>query len=492
MKPTPLRHRALRGATWAVLGGNGSQALAFIMFVVVSRMVGPEAFGVVAVALLLIEICRAFTSECFATNLIANGPFKRTDFDAGFILAASMSAVTTLALIAAAPFIALLLNTPQLAGVLPMMAPLVAFHALARLYEAELTIRLEFRALAFRSIAAVLIGGGAGIAAAYAGLGVNALVLQQWAGALISLALLALSSRWHPGFAFTREALVSLGRQSAAIAPANLITTLRQSIDGLAVASFSGAAAAGVYNLANRTRLALQLGLSAAIGRVSLPAFAHVKDDPVRLAGAINEAMRLSTVIAFPVFIGVAAVAPELIDVFLGAEWAGAAGPMALLMVGGALAITTRLCENVLLIKGRRAAIVALHAFALALLLGGLALFARYGPLAVAGVVLAGGVLHNIAVWVCTARATPKLATRAYIANVWAPMGISVAMLLLVMAIRGGHAVDGLPGVLRLAAFIAIGALFYIGATWAFARPAFKAALGAARLVLSPTPAKPT
>lgn len=487
MNPTPLKQRALKGATWAVLGGNGSQVLAFIMFIIVSRMVGPAAFGTVAVALLLIEICRAFTSECFATNLIALGKFKAENFNASFAQAVGASVLTTAVLALLAPAFAVMFSVADLRSVLPLLAPLLIMHALARLYEAELTIRMEFRALAFRSVAAVLIGGGAGIAAAAYGYNVEALIIQQWAAALVSLLLLALPTKWRPGFAFSRETFFELARQSFTIAPANLITTMRHAIDGLAVASFSGAAAAGVYNLAKRTRLALQLGLSAAIGRVSLPAFAHVKDDSERLVKAVDQAMRLATVVAFPVFVGVAAVAPELIDVFLGAEWAEAAGPMTLLMIGGALAISTRICDNLLLVLGRRMAIVWLNALALIVLVLGLALFGRFGPIAVASAVLVGGVVHNIAVWIVTQRVVPQLRLGAYLENVWLPMSISVAMLVLLALLREGHAVDSLPSYGRLAALVMIGAVFYLVATWAFARPAFRAAFGAARMILSPS-----
>jgi len=489
---SPLKQRALKGATWAVLGGNGAQVIAFVMFVIVSRMVGPSAFGTVAVALLLIEICRAFTSECFGVNLVALGKFKRECFDAAFVQAFGAAIVTAALLSVLAPLFAMLFSIADLRDVLPLLAPLLVVHALGRLFEAELTIRMEFRALAFRSVAAVLVGGATGIAAAANGLNVGALVLQQWASALLSLVLLAWPALWRPGLAFSRESFLAIARQSFAIAPANLITTTRQSIDGLAVASFSGAAAAGVYNLAKRTRLALQLGLTAAIGRVSLPTFAHVREDAARLANALDQALRLAAVVAFPVFLGVAAVAPELIAVFLGPEWAGAAGPMALLMIGGAIAIATRLCDNMLLVLGRRATIVGLHAFALAVLLAGLALVGRFGPMAAAGAVLFGGIAHNVAVWTVTQRAIPGLRLRTYLANVWLPMTISVAMLALVALLRGGHAADGLPDIARLAVFIAIGALFYIGAIWAFARPAFRSALGAARTILAPSSAKPT
>lgn len=483
--PSPLKRVALKGATWAAAGGNGAQALAFVMFVLISRMVGPEAFGAVAVCLLLVEMARALTIEPVAINLVARGKYQASEFHAGFALTGTLSGAATLLLIFAAPLFAILLSTPALASVLPQMAPLVVLHSAARLLEAELTLRLEFRALAIRSVGAVVLGGAAGIAAAYAGYGVEALVLQQWLGALAALALLALQGRWRPSHRFSRDSLVVLARESAVIAPAGVLSNMRQTIDGLAVAAFSGPAAAGAYNLAKRARLALQLGLSTAIGRVSLPTFAMVKEDASRMASALEQAMRLSAIVAFPIFIGVAAVAPELIAVFLGPEWSGAIAPMALLMITGAIAITTRLCENFLLVHNRRRDIVVINVIALAFLAASLALFGRFGPVAVAGAVMCTAIVQNIATWAVTMRRAKFLRLRTYVRNVWVPMSICVAMLALITAMRGLGAGAGLPEVLRLAAFVSLGVLFYFASTWIVARRALREAIHAGRIVLS-------
>jgi hypothetical protein len=164
---------------------------------------------------------------------------------------------------------------------------------------------------------------------------------------------------------------------------------------------------------------------------------------------------------------------------------------MALLMIGGALAITTGLCESVLLVQGRRGAIVALHGAALALLAGGLVAFGRHGPTAVAAVVLAAGVAHNAATWIYALRAARAAHRRSYLANVWAPMAIAVAMLALLAALRNMGAGETLPALARLGVFVLTGALFYIVATWAFARPSARALIGAARIMLATRPAKP-
>ncbi len=484
MKASALKRRALRGVTWAAIGGNGAQVLAFVFFVLISRAVGPEAFGAVAVSLLMLELSRVFCSDCVAVNLISEGAFQTTRFNAAFALSLGLAIVLALLLGSLAPFIGGAIGVPALSYVLPQIVLILPLLPVTRLFEAELMLRMEFRPLAMRSLLGAMLGGGAGVAAAYMHQGVEALILQQWVAAVTSVLLLGAQAKWRPGLQFTRAEFIELARQSAAISPANLIANLRQTFDGMAIAWFSGAATVGVYNFAKRTRLALQLGLSAAITRVSLPTFAHVRDTPERLASVLNQSLGLAAVAAFPVFVGIGAVGPELIKVFLGARWADAAWPLAFLMIGGAVAITNRLSENALLTCDKRSAIIAINAASLALLVLAIAWTGRYGPTAVAAAVSLEATVHEFAAWIVAARVIPQLKLKEYLRRVWIPMGISLAMLALIATLRETGFAEHLPAFVRLAVFVLLGAIFYCVGAWLFARSAVKSLIDAARVIV--------
>lgn len=489
MSGPSIKQRALKGATWTALGSNLAQVLAFAFFIAISRVVGPEAFGVIAVCLLLIEFARSLTSESVVINLVASGKFDREPFNAAFILSGSLAILLAIALAISAPLAASGFGIPSLTQILPLIAPLLALNALIRLFEAEAMLRLEFRALTVRSICAVLIGGLAGVAAAYAGAGIQALIIQQWVSAITSLALLALLARWRPGLRASWPVLADLARKSAALTPASAITSFRQSLDGLAVAALSGATAAGFYNLAKRTRLALQLGMNTSVGIVSLPSFGMIKHDRARLASGVHQAVRLTAISAFPVFLGVAAVAPELINVFLGPLWRPAILPLQLLMFAGAFTITTRFYENLLIVIERRGTVVAVNAFTLGILILLILAFGSLGPVAIAASVLAVCVIQNIIGFYNASRSAP-LKLRDYLTSVWLPMAICFAMIAGIAMLRAAHFSDGLPGIVALALFVMAGAGFYLAAAWALARRAFVAVIDAVRLILSASPAK--
>lgn len=472
---------AIRSAGWAVGGGYASQILAFVLFIAVSRIVGPEAFGAVAIAIALVDLCRAITMDNVATTLVAKPGFDEEAFNAGLALTMGSALLLCAALALGAPALAILFNVPALASVLPQIALILLLHGACRLQEARLVQQMQFRALAVRSIVAVLIGGGVGLWAAHQGMGVQALIYQQWAAAIVASLLLWVASDWRPRFLFRAEAFFALQRASMTLAPAALLSNISQLADTLAASFFGGPYAAGVYNLGKRVRVAMQVSLSGALGRISLPTFARLNTEPGQLARALQSALRITALIALPVFFGIAAVSPELVDVFLGAAWKPAAAPMALLLIGGALTLGAAYCENALLVLEQRKVLIAIRLFVLLTLGAGLLLFARLGPTAIAACVLAAAIAHvGAAAWGAArfAGLRPAASTEAVI---W-PLLVSTAMLAFVWLLRIETAM--LEPATRLAILIVAGATLYTAGAWLFARPTILAAYRAARAAL--------
>lgn len=477
-----VRH-AIRGAGWAIGGGYAAQILSFAMFIVTSRLVGPSAFGTVAIAIAIVELCRAFTTENVAATLVADPNADRGDFDAGFFWTAGSSVLVCVALIFAAPLLAAVFRTPGLAVVLPQIALLLVFYGVSRLHEARLVKTMQFRQLATRTVLAAIVGGSVGVAAAMAGLGVDALIYQQWTAALTSAALLWLGSDWRPRLQVSLTKFRAVLRASLTLAPAQIIYGLSVLLDGAAVAIVAGPAAAGIYNIGKRVVVAMLLALSGALDRVSLATFAKADADLPRLARMIQRAHQLSMLVVFPVFLGMAATSAEIIDVLLGPAWSQAALPMAILLAGGAVAIATSYCENALLVLQRRLRIVGLRTLFILVLVGGLLLFGKYGPPAIAAVSLAACIVQNLAAAYSVSRVTPYRFV-SYARTIAAPLALGVAMLVLVCMLRETSGLAQLSPLQRLPILVGAGALFYCCGVWLFARRSLDAAFAAARSAL--------
>ncbi len=473
-----LLKQAVRGAGWSIAGGYISQFVAFGMFLVTSRLVGPAAFGAVAIALGIVELCRSFTTESIAANLVANPNAGKAEFSAAFVWTMSSTAVLTLLLSLLAPLLAHLFNTPALTSVLPQISLLLFGYGFQRLQEARLVKTMRFQMLSVRAIAAALIGGVVGIWFAMHQLGVQALVYQQWTSAFISAALLWGSSDWRPNLSFTGQQFITLQRANWALAPANIIYGLSVILDGLAVAVLAGPAAAGLYNLGKRVVVAMLMALSAALDRVSLATFAQLRDDLPRLASALNRALSLSMLVVFPFFIGIASITPELIALTMGPAWAGAAGPTAVLLGGAAIMIATCYLENAQLVLERRRWIVAQRVLFVCLLMLGIAIFGRFGSTAIALVAVTAMLAQNIAAAFTVSKilGSPLL---LYLRNVAPPLVLSLFMAALVAAMRSEMA--SLSAFAKLALLAACGAAFYAATSFIAVRQSVAAFIRTAK-----------
>lgn len=474
-----LRRRVVRGALWSVIGGNASQLIAFACFLLISRLVGPSVFGVVAIALAIVEISRAFITESVGSVLVARREYDAAEYDAALPLALGVSLCASLLILACAPLLAALYQTPDLVGVLSVLACLVPLQAAARVQEAWLTRQMRFRALAARSIGAALAGGAVGLALAFQGYTYTALLAQQVVSAAAACALVWFGSAWRPNFNIDLARMKMVFRASATLTPASVISAFILMLDGLA-AGLLGAASAGVYGLAKRVRLALQFGLSGALTRVATPAFVEAKRTPGRGPAVMVETLRVSMLLAFPVFLGVAAIAPELIALALDDRWAAAAAPLALLLAAGPISIAAIYAESVLLIEEKRKTIVALKASKLIVLLAALAIAAPLGVTAIAGAALLTTLYGAVAFYAAAAPLNQVSYVRC-IGAIAPPAALAAALFFAVSLVREAEIVQAMPLLARTAVLIAVGATIYSLGAWHLARESCEAALKALR-----------
>lgn len=201
------------------------------------------------------------------------------------------------------------------------------------------------------------------------------------------------------------------------------------------------------------------------------------------LTAALWHAIQVSALAVFPIFFGLAAIAPELVDVALGPEWISAAGPIALLLIAGAIAISTSYCENVLLVFERRRSIVALRLYFLGALAIGIVLFGRYGPTAIAAATLTATIVQNIAAAVAVARRA-DIVFPAYLSSMIMPLSLNLAMFAALGLLRQYPVVAELSAPLRMGALIVVGALLYAASAWLFARRQIRSTYSAASALL--------
>jgi O-antigen/teichoic acid export membrane protein len=327
--------RTLRNSlTWAFALTWGQRGFTLVFTIVLAAILGPEAFGVVAMAGVFISFIWLVQEQGVTTAIVQRTNLDREHLDSAFWINFVFCIVLCAVSIALAGWWADLNGVPQLESVISVLSIDLVIWGLGIVQQAHLQRELQFQKLALRTNVASLLGGIVGIALAVSGAGVWSLVGQQLVTACASVSLMWVVSDWHPRFRFSvRHAKDILGF-STSVFVANVGGFVNRRGDVLLMGLFFGPAVVGIYRLADRfVDTVLEL-TTRPIGLVSLPHFSRLKADPEALKSTVASCIRLVMLTTMPALLALAACSSYVLA-FVGPEWEPGADAMKLLCIVG-------------------------------------------------------------------------------------------------------------------------------------------------------------
>jgi PST family polysaccharide transporter len=326
----------LNAIKWSYTATWGERAFSAVFTVVLAALVGPRDFGVVAIALVYIGFLQMFLDQGFVAALIQRKNLDHEHADAVFWMGLGLSFVLSGLSIFLSRWWAAVNHAPQVAAIISVLSLCIPIEALAIVQKAILSREMDFKTLAIRSNASVVLSGVIGIGMACGGFGVWALVGQQISRDLSSLVLLWRLSSWRPKLQFSWAHLKELMGFSVSNFVAQLGIFADTQASSILLGLFFGPVAVGLYRLADRVMNNILVAATCSIQWVSLPEFSRFQDQPAELRKSVLTCIHLSSTLALPALAGLAAVSGPLMAT-LGPKWIPAAGVLKILCVLGVL-----------------------------------------------------------------------------------------------------------------------------------------------------------
>ena len=109
-----LKEKVLKGVLWSGAQTWGGRAVSFIVFVLLSRLLTPEAFGLVAMASLFIVFVQTFQDQGFGDAIIQRADLQQEHLDTAFWTNLLIGGLLTCIGIICSGLIANLFHQPQL------------------------------------------------------------------------------------------------------------------------------------------------------------------------------------------------------------------------------------------------------------------------------------------------------------------------------------------------------------------------------------------
>jgi O-antigen/teichoic acid export membrane protein len=482
-----LREHAAQGVKWSTLQILGARLMTLLVFVVLARILEPTAFGLVTLAAVFVALMQVFIDQGFSQAIVQRQTIEPGHLDSAFWSSVLLSCLLTAAAVAGAGLIADLMGEPELESVLRWLSLSLVVTALGSTPEAILRRELAFRSLAIRQLAAAAAGGAVGVGAALLGYGVWSLVAQLLVQSAVGSLILWIAVPWRPGldvsWAYFRD-LFSFGSNIVAM---NMVNFLNRRSDDLMIGAVLGTRALGYYSIGYRILLLLTDVMTRTIESVAFPLFAKVQGDLARLRRGYLIATQISAAIATPVFLAVAALAPQLIAVAFGPGWEPAVPVMQVLALIGVLHASLFFNSTVLVATGQpRTALFITTVNAVSNVIA-FAIAVQWGIVAVAAAyVIRGYLLSPLPVLMVKRVIDFRLSE--YVRRFAIPLGCSAPMVAVMLALREALA-PRVADVVVIAPVAAVGALTYLLAM-RFAAPRFTSELTAYLSSASPALAR--
>ena len=317
-----LRTSVVKGGIYLTLRRGVSAALSLVGALLLTRIVGPENYGLFNASLAVYGYAQLLGLMGTNVYLIRE---QREDEIAIFHLAFwwLLAFGTVLTLLCSA-FVALVghfwVRTEGFIPVSLLMLANVPLGLIAFVPQSLAEKQLNYRAVALVEITSQVLYYAASIPLAWYGYGVWAMVAGFWVSQLTLAVGYFVTVRYYPRWYFNRHSLEHMLRYSFSQALAGWVYMLRELAPSLLLLPIAGKEVTGYFALARRFLTILSFAYETA-NRLAVPTFSRVQNDAPRLLRAITEAMQLQVLMVGIVFVGFQLAAPLILPKILGEKW---------------------------------------------------------------------------------------------------------------------------------------------------------------------------
>lgn len=348
-----LRQRTIEGIAWSVLQRWGNQAISFVVFLILARLLDPAAFGLIALASVFISFVQVFLDQGMGQAIVQHPNIERAHLDTAFWVNMLTGVSLMLFGILFSPYIAILFKEPEIAPIIAWLSISFLFAGLSSTQSAILQRNLDFRTLSMRTLIARITGGIVGVACALAGLGVWSLVAQTLVGGFFGVIVLWRVIDWRPRFRFSKSHFSELFSYGSNVVGRRILGVVNTRLDDFLIGFFLGVTELGYYTVAYRILRVLLDLIGGLATSVIFPVFSRLQKEPEKLRQFFYKVIQYSAVVAFPVFILLVLLAPEIVPIFFGEEWNDSIPVMQVLAFGGLAIVVSDINGSLVLALGK-------------------------------------------------------------------------------------------------------------------------------------------
>ncbi|EJG1636728.1 lipopolysaccharide biosynthesis protein [Vibrio alginolyticus] len=328
------------GTKWTVLDKVANQLLKFLVLMVLARLLTPEDFGLVAIAMFFVIICETIVSSGLTHAYINTSENNKSLFFNLVISNLVIGILLTTILIMISSLIEEHYEIIGLGLVIKSLSVIIVLDSFYFSLRAKLEKELEFKKSAFINLPSYFIGAISGVAAAYLGAGYWALVIQLIVYKLIGLGLMlavfSFSDKDEPKSNRVELRYIrSFFHYGWKLQISAVLNVFSKEMSVLLIGGNLGVSNAGTYSRANNLQNLVMQTVVLVVERVAFPILSKFKDNSSELRGAFALTNRLYGLFLYPLIFLVSLNSNIIVEVIFGPGWKDSAEVLSIIVLCG-------------------------------------------------------------------------------------------------------------------------------------------------------------
>jgi PST family polysaccharide transporter len=319
--PKSLFSQLRSGAIISFAARYSEIAIQILVTAVLSRLLTPSDFGVVAVITVFVVFFQILSSAGIGPAIIQEDSLDQQETATIFNLTILIGLAISLGFFALGPVLASIYKDAVYVKIARLLSLSLFFNTLNIVPQALLRKRRRFGLHGFCVISAHILAGVLAVFLAFTGASYFALVYRAIASAFFSFAFCAFAARLPLMAVFSLAVLKRIARYSTYQFMFNFINYFSRNLDKLLIGRFMGPAALGYYEKSYRLMMLPLQSFTYALSPVLHPVLSGIKTDLPSMFRAYLQISRLLALIGFPLSVFLAFSAKEIVLIVFGTQW---------------------------------------------------------------------------------------------------------------------------------------------------------------------------
>lgn len=316
-----IKKQMVSGVFFTAIAKYSNIFISLIVTAILSRILSPEEFGIVAIATVIIAFFTMFTEIGIAPSIIQNKTLTEDDLSSIFSFTIWSGLILSILFIASASFVASYYSSPILEPICYLLSITLFFSSCQIVPNGLIYRDKDFKFIAIRSFSVQLISGIIAVVSIFLGFGIYALLVNPILSSILLFIISYIKKPIRFRLWFKLDALKKIFSFSSYQFLFNIINYFSRNLDKLIIGKYLNTNSLGYYEKSYRLMMLPLQTITHVVSPVMHPIFSDYQNDYQKLSDSYLKVVKLLAYIGFPLSVLLFFTSKELVLLVFGMQW---------------------------------------------------------------------------------------------------------------------------------------------------------------------------